>query len=784
MNNDPDSKAVAEIAAAAQMAWFSLLGFLAFYFLVILTTTDADFLAGTKQTQLPVVNISIASDVFYFAAPLVATFLYLYLHFLCLILWRRAQDAKPAALEAALSASLIGTIVLALKKGTRPRGIAESQKLIGPLGAVGAGLLIWLAQPVILLLSFVASDAAAPVATVRTMHVTVAHLTIACFLVSTGFGAVSLAHALAIRQPRAPNSGEMQTLRDWARDVRQRSGAERLIAATLALFVASVVLATAWMGLRSPDIRVERALLASTPANWASAEARREVYRREWCEANGLPLAVCATRPVGLTAWQPVAEARSGSCREAPPPDGCGKYFQALDARFAADLKRVRDAELETVPELDLSGRALDRMHAPFVRLVHARLENATLQGADLTDANAEGAILIGADLTDASGQSAVFDHADLTGATLSRAMLPSASFEGAILRGAKLDGASLRNAGLEHADLSPANDADGRPLTTTLAFADLTDTRLQGVDLRGVDLRGAILDGANLTGATVTPEQLATAIGNKATILPVAANEKDRLGIQRCLAYPLEIPPAVVEARAKLKNQPRSLACDAADPARGKPVAQSATERPSASPDLAKARLQPDVTAQVATLRRRVDANAVATFHLAADVDELRDPPLVTELRDKPGFADPEPLRETAELGAVASPAEPVLRVHFAAGDTLADGADIAPSGLAAIVAAPARPVLVIGYADRVGDASTNYRLALERAEALAEVLVDRGVAPSRIERRASDERDGPVSTADGVAEPANRSAAAFLLDAPPEQAGTAGNLVRVTSR
>lgn len=63
-----------------------------------------------------------------------------------------------------------------------------------------------------------------------------------------------------------------------------------------------------------------------------------------------------------------------------------------------------------------------------------------------------------------------------------------------------------------------------------------------------------------------------------------------------------------------------------------------------------------------------------------------------------------------------------------------------------------------IIGHTDTVGDADLNYRLALSRADAIRDVLVEAGLAEDEIAVRSHGETDLIVSTADNVAEPQNR--------------------------
>ena len=63
-----------------------------------------------------------------------------------------------------------------------------------------------------------------------------------------------------------------------------------------------------------------------------------------------------------------------------------------------------------------------------------------------------------------------------------------------------------------------------------------------------------------------------------------------------------------------------------------------------------------------------------------------------------------------------------------------------------------------VYGHTDTVGSTDSNQRLSEERARAVANYLINRGVASSRIRWQGFGERQPKVATADGVNEPLNR--------------------------
>ena len=66
---------------------------------------------------------------------------------------------------------------------------------------------------------------------------------------------------------------------------------------------------------------------------------------------------------------------------------------------------------------------------------------------------------------------------------------------------------------------------------------------------------------------------------------------------------------------------------------------------------------------------------------------------------------------------------------------------------------------VILVGHADRAGDAAHNHTLACRRARAVRSYLLSRGFPAERTAVQSAGEDWRLVETADGVAEPQNRS-------------------------
>ncbi len=74
---------------------------------------------------------------------------------------------------------------------------------------------------------------------------------------------------------------------------------------------------------------------------------------------------------------------------------------------------------------------------------------------------------------------------------------------------------------------------------------------------------------------------------------------------------------------------------------------------------------------------------------------------------------------------------------------------------------------VTIIGHTDNIGDEADNYRLGLERAQGIRNILVERGVAPSRITVRSKGETE-PIATNDTEQGRRKNRRAEIILESP----------------
>jgi uncharacterized protein YjbI with pentapeptide repeats len=206
------------------------------------------------------------------------------------------------------------------------------------------------------------------------------------------------------------------------------------------------------------------------------------------------------------------------------------RYIQAYGAFFAkarlwqADLRNayLSEADLReaNLRQADLRFVVLDRAKMAHASLQEADLRNANLNRANLKEANLSSSVLSGATLLDATLDSASFYKADLRGALLQRASLKQAD-----LREANFENANLTMANLQESYLTSTKLSSALLKQADLSLAILTEADMRKVDLSGADLQGAILRGADITGANLQGANLHGAVGVTAKQICSAAN-------------------------------------------------------------------------------------------------------------------------------------------------------------------------------------------------------------------------------------------------------------------
>lgn len=468
----------------ARGSWIAMLGYFAFVFVTLLGVEDADFFVPSRQTQLPLVNVSIPTASFFWFAPALGAALYVYLHIVLLKLWDAIADLERPRVDGHPVGDLINPWLANDWALTVKGGDFAPARPLRRLGNLATLALVWGAMPFVLCFAWL-----------RSMPAHDEKLTLwvgACLLLTIYVGRTGRGAALA-----------------WLAIPRRSYCVSISDGLSSAVWVV-IVLILSWIRTEAEPLGDWRHLsltslydarFVTLPSGWRDREDAAVIYRLGWCQREGIPAEVCGTSSDDPAPH--VKRARVEWCERFDlDPAACAREFAALDQRFRIDWQAERQSALAELPKVDLSQTDLRRALAPNISLV----------GADLTEARLDGAYLSGAWL----------EGANLHGARMTEASLFRARLEGTDLAWSRLEGAQLMSALLSGVDLSGAD----------MRSVDLTGARIRSAALIGADLRDAIWIGANIDAALalgadlrgargLSQDQLDQMIGDGETLLP-----------------------------------------------------------------------------------------------------------------------------------------------------------------------------------------------------------------------------------------------------------------------
>ena len=479
---------VTEVSKNARTTWFGLIALILFCGVTLLDVQDRDFFEYGASTQLPLINVSVPTINSFWAAPLLVTGLYTYLHLYLDKLWKALKPLKneigkkPVTLV--VYPWLISDTALEMRDTVQR----------GPYWFVTRFVtlcLCWLIGPVTMALFWIKSWAPHDEWLTTLIGLQLAWLCVVGLNSWVGM------------------------CRETPNDASTLGRVGRGWVAYFGALGAYLIFAMGWIltengqlvgGLYRADLY--RANFVQPDKDWKGRDAAWRTYQREyrkdviaelirehdlWRKSN----------PIDEEAREDEEELAIWFGAERSPPPLREEDIQArLKEEFEEDRREARVA--------------LERRDYREDDLRHANLREAFLAGLDL-----RGARLEAADLRNARLEGAILRSARLEGADLRRARL-----EGADLRSARLEGADLRRARLGGANLTKAR-LDGAKLRhATLDGADLTDARLDGADLGMAEMTDAVVQYASVMGATLshvrnlTQEQLDQMYGDASTDL------------------------------------------------------------------------------------------------------------------------------------------------------------------------------------------------------------------------------------------------------------------------
>ncbi|AKB24486.1 pentapeptide repeat protein [Methanosarcina sp. MTP4] len=205
--------------------------------------------------------------------------------------------------------------------------------------------------------------------------------------------------------------------------------------------------------------------------------------------------------------------------------------FEAVEGDELCYWHQAKDGKKPSQEQLD----ELKKIDFDFVGiyLKRAELKNVSLDGVKLPLANFTEAKLNEISLECAELSNSKFEDADLTEANLQRSKLESVDFEGAILRFANLTGATLTKANLTCANLNHSKVSNADLSYATMEGIKLIEMTLSGSKLDNVVLINEWLDHVDLKDADLSYSTLCGTQFNKCNLQNANLSHTDLRGAE-----------------------------------------------------------------------------------------------------------------------------------------------------------------------------------------------------------------------------------------------------------
>ncbi len=123
MSDDPDIARINALTTNARNTWFALLGVLVFVAITLAGVEHIDFYGVDRATKLPLVDVSVPTRYFFYAAPILTAAIFCYFHLYLIRLWDALGAARPKVnatwLGTAISPWLVTDAALHLRRRLR-----------------------------------------------------------------------------------------------------------------------------------------------------------------------------------------------------------------------------------------------------------------------------------------------------------------------------------------------------------------------------------------------------------------------------------------------------------------------------------------------------------------------------------------------------------------------------------------------------------------------------------------------------------------------------------------
>ncbi|MEM6891057.1 MAG: pentapeptide repeat-containing protein [Pseudomonadota bacterium] len=495
--SDENLARIKDLTATARGTWFSLLGVLVFVGVTLMGVTDADFYAVNRATELPLVGVSVPTDLFFFTAPVLTASIYIYFHLYLIRLADALAEAPPKVDDVPLSDAvqpwLINDAALYIRERGRGDG-SRRPRLLDLWAAVVNVALVWGFGLVVLAFSAFQSLPARDG-------------------IMTGISAWALVLASAV----AISSFYAMTSRMWYRRPRP-TPSFRVLG-----FVICLGFPVAWVGgeyaliasgltsyLAPIDLR--EVSLTEKPNGWQPYTIAREEFAETWCKRQRLhddARAACVDTDIAMPqSFKIEWKARRRAALVAlNSPAHEGQSFRGQGAPAPAYKRGVFNDDTCIRTTADLTAAFLPRAMLSRANFTCAAMDDINLEGAELPHALLNGASLHGANVQDAIMHAAKLNGARLYGIQMQNVDLRDAEMQNAFadlanLQDARLAGAKLNGSTLIAADFTGAQMFKAEFVAAELEWAVFHNASAPGADFRDADLGGSRFEGTKLTGS------------------------------------------------------------------------------------------------------------------------------------------------------------------------------------------------------------------------------------------------------------------------------------------
>ncbi len=508
-------KRIDALTSAGRANWLVLLTYLAFVFITTLSVSDVEFFINDRQTQLPLIGVSIPTVSFFTFAPIVGAALFVYLH----LHIRKVSEALASPppgdppLEERIRPWLLNDFILRKRLGAEnmPDGLIRA-RVLDRLADLTTLVLVWWSGPFVLVvvwertwsahllwLSLICG--AALIVTIYTGVITWTKLQqdigkkepipnpiifVVTALLTVAVGWLTAANSKGLGAFEFEKVRPLENQNIWP----LKRGAVWLWNVSISLAEIDPI--------NLIDVR-----FTSRPSGWKSCPNAKKDFRQEFADRESLSYS---------SDW------------------GVLKTAEFHDEWITR--RRNQILEVETI---DLSGADLRMADFSGAFGVGLRLPSKWWEGANFSPSMLEGSPyfdhiecqpaysrlplaksdLRGIRLHSLAGVD--LRNANLEGADLSNSNLTQTKFESTRLSRADLSGSVLEEAEFYFADLFAANLSETEGSRASFSGANLQDAQLQNAEFEGshfsdADLQGTNMVGANLTGAWLIRTQLAGA--------------------------------------------------------------------------------------------------------------------------------------------------------------------------------------------------------------------------------------------------------------------------------